>query len=112
MWYDCRETQDKNSNHLNKTTLPGQSYQLPTSRKIVQQLLDNMCPECRSWPKFSVKPWLHGFLPDYELNRWQGELLPRYSFKDRHSFCWSHCPDGDGVKPGGSRSIRRRRNSF
>ncbi|THV03765.1 hypothetical protein K435DRAFT_962266 [Dendrothele bispora CBS 962.96] len=119
IWYDCQETQDENSDHLNEPIPPAQlsnpSYRFPTPRKIVKQLLDkNMCPECHSWPKFSVKPWLHGFLPDYEFNTWQGELFPRYSFslKDRHSFCWSHCPDGDRAKPGGSRSGRHRGNSF
>ncbi|THU97292.1 hypothetical protein K435DRAFT_68327 [Dendrothele bispora CBS 962.96] len=115
MWYDCPETQDKNSNHLNEPTPPDQSYRFPTPRKIVEKLLDeNRCPECHSWPKLFVKPWLHGFLPDYELNTWQGELFPRHLFglKDHHFCCWSHCPDGDDVKPGGSRSSRRRRNSF
>ncbi|THU76762.1 hypothetical protein K435DRAFT_813104, partial [Dendrothele bispora CBS 962.96] len=113
MWYDCQETQDKNSNHLNEPTPPDHSYQFPTPRKIVQELLnENICPKCHSWPKFSVKPWLHGLLPDYELNTWQGELFPSYSFKERDYFSWSHRPDGDEVKPDGNRSSRRRRNSF
>ncbi|THU97320.1 hypothetical protein K435DRAFT_68613 [Dendrothele bispora CBS 962.96] len=113
MWYDHQETQYKNSNHLNEPTPPDQSYQFPTPRKIVQELMDeNMCPECDYWSELSVKPWLHGFLPDYELNTWQGELFPSYSFKERDYFSWSHCHDGDEVKPDGNRSSRRRRNSF
>ncbi|THU95061.1 hypothetical protein K435DRAFT_859913 [Dendrothele bispora CBS 962.96] len=115
MWYDCQETQDKKSNYFNESTLPDQSYQFPSPRKIVEKLFDeSMCPECHCWSKFSAKPWLHGFLPDYELNTWQGELIPGYSFslKDRRSFCWSHCPGGDKVKPDRNGSSRRRRNSF
>ncbi|THU95060.1 hypothetical protein K435DRAFT_839626 [Dendrothele bispora CBS 962.96] len=65
-WYDCQETEDKNSDDLHETPIPA-------PKKFVEISLDeSMCPECHYWPKFSARPWLHGFLPDYELNTWQG----------------------------------------
>ncbi|THU97314.1 hypothetical protein K435DRAFT_796614 [Dendrothele bispora CBS 962.96] len=112
-WYDCQETQYKNNNHLNEPTLPDQFYQFPTPRKIFQELLNkNMCPECHSWPKFSVKPWLHGFLPDHELDTWQGHLIPSYPLKERGYFCWFDCPGAGEVNPERNRSNRRQRNSL
>ncbi|THU97295.1 hypothetical protein K435DRAFT_857704 [Dendrothele bispora CBS 962.96] len=111
-WYDCQEIQDKNSDHLHKTPFPGQSYWFPASKEFVKRSLDTECSGCGLLPESSVQPWLYGFLPDYELDTWQGHLHFRYSFKERDYFSWSRHPDGDEVKPDGNRSSRHRRNSF
>ncbi|THU93284.1 hypothetical protein K435DRAFT_840337 [Dendrothele bispora CBS 962.96] len=109
-WYDCQETIDKNSDDLYGTQFPESPSWFPAPKEFVKKSLDNLCFHLR--PEFCVGPWLHGFLPDYELDTWQGHLLPTYSFEERDYFSWSHRPDGDEVKPDGNRSSRRRRNSF
>ena len=95
-----------------QTQLSDQSsgYQFPASKKFVKKQMDE--DMCYHLPVFSARPWLHGFLPDYKLDTWQGHLRLGYLFKERDSFYWIHNPDGDEVKPGRSRSSRRRRNSF
>ncbi|THU93266.1 hypothetical protein K435DRAFT_195411 [Dendrothele bispora CBS 962.96] len=62
--------------------------------------------------EFSARPWLHGFLPDYELDTWQGRLSPSYSLKESDYFRWFNRSGCDEVKPDRNRSSRRRRNSF
>ncbi|THU88207.1 hypothetical protein K435DRAFT_842244 [Dendrothele bispora CBS 962.96] len=94
-WYDCQETQDKNGNDLYGTPFPD-PYWFPAPKEFVKKSLDeNMCHHSLS--EFSVGPWLHGFLPDYELDTWQGRLFPSYTIKERDYFFWSRCPDGDEV---------------
>ncbi|THU84148.1 hypothetical protein K435DRAFT_412235 [Dendrothele bispora CBS 962.96] len=111
-WYDCQETQDKNGNGLYGTPFPDPSW-FPAPKEFVEGLLDTWCSECGQQSELSVTPWLHGFLPDYELDTWQGHLFPiaSYIFK-RDYFSWSRCPDDDKVKAGRSISSRNRRNSF
>ncbi|THU95069.1 hypothetical protein K435DRAFT_798416 [Dendrothele bispora CBS 962.96] len=77
MWYDCQETQDKNSNHLNEPTPPDQSsgYQFPASKKFVKKSLDeNMCYHLMS--EFSIQRYdltiniLLRFRPDLGRNNY------------------------------------------
>ncbi|THU95057.1 hypothetical protein K435DRAFT_859910 [Dendrothele bispora CBS 962.96] len=112
-WYDCEEIQDKtrNSNDLYGTPFLD-SYWFPAPKEFVKRSLYTQCSECGQQSELSARPWLHGFLPDYELNIWQGQLHSRYSFKERDYFSWSHRPDGVEVKPDRNRSGRRRRNSL
>ncbi|THU95064.1 hypothetical protein K435DRAFT_966596 [Dendrothele bispora CBS 962.96] len=110
-WYDCPETQDKNNDDdLHETPFPDPSWFRAPKEFFKKSLDENMCYHLLS--EFSAGPWLHGFLPDYELDTWQGHLFPSYSLKEHDYFRWFNRSGGDEVKPDRNRFSRRRRNSF
>ncbi|THU77974.1 hypothetical protein K435DRAFT_889644 [Dendrothele bispora CBS 962.96] len=81
----------------------------PSTQQFAQRhelpLVDIVWPNGKTGPEFFASPWLYGFLLDYELYTWQGQLSAQSSLSEDCEFCWFHRPDGDEVKPEHSQEI-------